>query len=156
MLSTPLRHCLLELDCGPMLHRLGNDGSNGNFHIFLDFRRRDPHGRHFRQAARRELARQYAAIVGVLILKNVLTYSTVQEIDGACAHSFCFAFSPISTRRRIASGRDGSSGCLRRQSSINASSGGCHRRPISVPVPVLVGRPRDFLLSLIDDFMTTC
>ena len=76
-------------------------------------------------------------------------------LRGADAVAHRFALSPILTRRRIATVRGGRSFCFRRHSSIAVSSGGCQRSPIKIPIPVLGGRPRVFLLSLIDRVMTT-
>jgi hypothetical protein len=54
--------------------------------------------------------------------------------------------SPILTKRRIASARDGEPSCPHRHSSIAANSECCHRVPTRAPVPVAFGRPRDFLV----------
>jgi hypothetical protein len=68
---------------------------------------------------------------------------------------FPFAFSPSSTSRRMASGREATS-CFSRQSSIADSSGSCQRMPICVPLPVVGGRPRFFFgVPLIDLFINT-
>jgi hypothetical protein len=48
----------------------------------------------------------------------------------------CFAFNPISTRRRIASERLGISVSLRRQSSTRRTTSGDHLVPIWTPIPV--------------------
>lgn len=47
-----------------------------------------------------------------------------------------FAPSPISTRRRMASGRPGSSSWAAAHVSIGARRSGCRRTPMSVPLPV--------------------
>ena len=52
-------------------------------------------------------------------------------------------FRPISTRRRIASGLLGLSGCLLLHSSTAVSGSGCSRTMIGVPFPVGAG-PRRF------------
>ena len=57
---------------------------------------------------------------------------------------YFFAFSPISTRRRIASERAGSSSREAAQASIMATVSSGHRVPICRPCPV-AGRPRRFL-----------
>jgi hypothetical protein len=66
-----------------------------------------------------------------------------------------FAFSPISTRRRMASGRPGMSSCLRRQSSNCFAMSGCNRTPTSSPVTsgLFFGV---FVLTRVDLFMLTC
>ena len=58
--------------------------------------------------------------------------------------------SPSSTRRRIASGRDGLSSCAAAQASIRERGPVNSLTPIKVPLPVVRGRPRFFVLSLID------
>jgi hypothetical protein len=63
------------------------------------------------------------------------------------------ACSPSSTRRRIASARDGSSSCASRHASIERSVNSCQRVPICSPLPVVFGRPRLFLVSRIDFLM---
>jgi hypothetical protein len=62
---------------------------------------------------------------------------------GAGLVHFPLAFSPSSTRRRIASGRVATP-CFSRHSSIGDSSLSCQRIPICVPRPVVGGRPRFF------------
>jgi hypothetical protein len=73
------------------------------------------------------------------------------------AQSYCyfpFTFSPISTSRRMASGRDSSgSFCLAIHASKAASGRSSMRTPTMVPVPVVTGRPRLFALTLIDFHM---
>jgi hypothetical protein len=60
---------------------------------------------------------------------------------------------PISTSRRMASGRVATS-CASRHASIADSSGSCQRMPICVPLPVVGGRPRFFFgVPLIDLLM---
>jgi hypothetical protein len=67
-----------------------------------------------------------------------------------------FPFSPSSTRRRMASGRETTSSCFSRQSSIADSSVSCQRMPICVPLPVVGGRPRFFFgVPLIALFINT-
>jgi hypothetical protein len=67
-----------------------------------------------------------------------------------------FPFSPRSTSRRMASGRETTSSCFSRQSSIADSSVSCQRMPICVPLPVVGGRPRFFFgVPLIDLFINT-
>jgi hypothetical protein len=62
-----------------------------------------------------------------------------------------FAFIPISTSRRMASGRDRpGSFCFAIQASIAAKGRSSIRTPTTVPVPVVTGRPRLFALTLID------
>jgi hypothetical protein len=66
---------------------------------------------------------------------------------------FDFAFSPSSTSWRMASGRDRSgSFCLAIHASKVASGSSSRRTPISVPLPVVTGRPRFFFWITLIDF----
>ena len=56
------------------------------------------------------------------------------------SHDF-FAFSPISTRRRMASGRLIFSPCASIQSSIASNCSSCMRTTCGSPGPVVLGRP---------------
>ena len=69
------------------------------------------------------------------------------------AHRFVFfAGSAPSSRRRTASGREGASFCLAIQASRRASISGLKRTITGAPSPI-AGRPRVFLVSVIDCFM---
>ena len=61
-----------------------------------------------------------------------------------------FALRPSSTSRLIASGRDGLSPCAAAHPSMRDKGPGNNLTPIKVPFPVVRGRPRFFVLSLID------
>jgi len=68
------------------------------------------------------------------------------------SHDF-FAFSPISTRRRMASGRLIFSPCASIQSSIASNCSSCMRTTCGSPGPVVLGRPifgLDFVESRTD------
>ena len=69
---------------------------------------------------------------------------------GAFHPGLDFALSPSSTRRLIASGRDGLSPCAAAHPSMRDKGPGNNLTPIKVPLPVVRGRPRFFVLSLID------
>jgi len=62
---------------------------------------------------------------------------------------FGLALSPISTRRRMASDKDGSSGSDSAQRTTDARISGDARNPISGSLPV-AGRPRFLGLTFID------
>jgi hypothetical protein len=82
--------------------------------------------------------------------KNIVDRALIPTLVAAGARAYVAnAFSRI---RRIASGREGISACLRRQLSKASRALGCKRVPMSVPVSG--GRFfRDFVLSPLDDAM---
>lgn len=65
------------------------------------------------------------------------------------ARHLLFAFSPISTRRRMAGDRAGASSCFDAQSST-ASNTSCGRRIVTAGSRPVAGRPRLFWCTLID------
>lgn len=58
--------------------------------------------------------------------------------------------SAFATKSRIASGRLGLTFCRAIHTSSAAKASGSMRTPITWPVPVLIGLPRLFALTLID------
>ena len=69
---------------------------------------------------------------------------------GANRHLGAFTFSATFSSRLIASGRLGVSDSPALHRSIRVRVESWRRTPISVPVPVVLGRPRDFLITRID------
>ena len=75
----------------------------------------------------------------------------MREVTRPWRHYFPFAFSPSSTKRRMASGRERSASfCLLIHESKAAKGASSIRTPTIVPVPVVTGRPRLFALTVID------
>ena len=96
-------------------------------------------------------------ILNVFVLQNQQPIQKLNAarrfwISGVCPRHLNFlAFSPISTRRRMASGRPGISVCFRRHWSRNAMSvNGIRTLTAAVSTG---GRPRGFLALSIVDFM---
>jgi hypothetical protein len=105
----------------------------------------------------------FQASVGVDLVSNIVVKAQnafVVQINNSHELSpirdyLLLAFSPSSTRRRMASDSVGMSGCLSAHRTIAARITGSARKPIIGVIPV-AGRPADFCLADIAFFINFC
>jgi hypothetical protein len=115
------------------------------FHVATD------EGRSFPLRLQPEL--DQAAALAQSVAHREPTAALSQDPDSLLQSHF-FVFNPSSTRRRMASERDGSSACLAAQASTAPEIwGGSRTAETGCTPPFFLGRPRDFLFTGIDFFI---